>query len=351
MIETRPAIAKVAENTGYPAEGAPPKDAFIAYPASWFPFCRSQDLREKPVSRRILGKELVAFRSETGEITVMNGQCSHLGAKLSGGCVTQGKIVCPYHGWKYNSAGECVEVPGQKTIPKFARQTVYPTVERHGFIFFFNGPRPTFELPFFIGEKREDYLHGRPFHFIAPCDWYMLGAHAFDQRHLEHVHERKLQGPLEIDQPAEHWRRARHESLVCGTNIFDRLIRLLAGNRVRISMSPVGGTFIIVTGDFRKLRSRFFLVATPQENGHTRVDGIVFTPRKNYFWDRFIAPLGLEVRRWFTKGYLVNEVAELGSHIYRPHHLVGEQDQHLIEYFRWVAHASRADAERAPVHS
>jgi hypothetical protein len=165
----------------------------------------------------------------------------------------------------------------------------------------------------------------------------MVGSHAFDQKHLELVHSRRLSAPLQVDYPHPYGRRGSHVSAVEGTNIFDRLIRLVAGNKVAISMTPVGGTFVLVTGDFKKLKSRFFLMAVPKEDGTTDLHGLVFARKSgSFFVDRLLAPVSLAIRCWFTRGYLVNEVAELGSHVYRPH-MLASHDQALIDYYRWAA--------------
>jgi nitrite reductase/ring-hydroxylating ferredoxin subunit len=326
------------------ASTAPEATRFVQYPVSWYPLCRSSDLRAGdtvPKRMKVLGTELVAFRASNGKPVVMNALCSHLGADLGGGCVKKDTIECPYHGWKYDQSGACVEIPGQSAIPEklqaFAKQTSYPTEERHGLIFFFNGTKPLFELPFFFGEDWTKFISGKPFFINLPCSWYMMGSHAFDQRHLELVHSRRLSAPLQVDYPHPYGRRGSHVSAVEGHNIFDRLIRLLAGDKVAISMTPIGGTFVLVTGDFKKVKSRFFLMGVPKEDGSTDLHGLVFARKSGHFLvDHFLAPMSLSIRRWFTKGYLVNEVAELGSHVYRPH-MLAAHDQALIDYYRWTA--------------
>jgi nitrite reductase/ring-hydroxylating ferredoxin subunit len=315
-------------------------------------FASAREIGKNPVSKKILGKELVAFRTSVGEVVVMTGQCSHLGASLAGGCVENDTIRCPYHGWRYGADGQCLEIPGQKAVPVFARQISFPVKERNGFIFFFNGPKASFDLPFFIGENANEYSAGGHFDFNAGCRWYMLAAHAFDQRHIEYVHERQLLSSLEIDQPAPHARRAVHTSLVVGESKFDRIIRLALGKKVTISMTVWGGNMVLVEGNFKKARSRFFLMATPQEDGTSQVDGIIFIRKTGIrIFDSVWGPLNFAIRRWFTSGYLLNELNDLRTHIYRAGAL-GEQDQKLIEYFHWVSKVAAprlAPVENQPV--
>jgi hypothetical protein len=51
---------------------------------------------------------------------------------------------------------------------------------------------------------------------------------------------------------------------------------------------------------------------------------------------RTLQPLSLAVRRMFTRGYLVDEVASLGSPKYNPGTLIAV-DREMVDYFRWVS--------------
>lgn len=316
----------------------PAERDFPHYPQSWYPICSAQEISRKPVFKKFLGKALVAFRTESGQVAVLDAYCSHMGASLAGGCVKGETIQCPYHGWTYGTDGKCVDSPGTAQIPQFAKQVAYPTLERHGMVFFFNGRQALFDLPFFLNEKASDYIAGGRFTLEGEAPWFMMGAHAFDRRHLEMVHERHLQTSLQIDEPVAFARRAKHESLIAGSNLFDRLLRVFLGKRVAISMTVFSGSFIMVTGDFERFaRSRFFLNVIPVSPTYTRIEGLIFKKKSRIpFFDRFISPIQFRVRRWFTAGYLRNEAESIGHHSYRPTALTAE-DGELKEYFRWLA--------------
>src|SRR5437588_724610 len=155
---------------------APAADHFPAYPASWYLFCRSSDLRRGPLSRALLGRELTAFRTASGRAAVLDARCAHQGANLGHGRVAGEAIACPFHNWEYGPDGRCVRIPAQSCIPAFARQAAYPVVERHGYVFFFNGARPWFDLPFVPGCRPGDFTAGRAFTLFADCPWYMFSA-------------------------------------------------------------------------------------------------------------------------------------------------------------------------------
>src|SRR5262249_43456408 len=131
---------------------APAANRFPAYPASWYLFCAGRELGDRPISKRILGKQLVAFRASNGKVAVLDAHCAHLHADLGCGRVIGDTIQCPFHHWRYGRDGACVNIPGARDIPAFARLRSYPVEERHGLVFFFNGQEPLFSLPFVLGE-------------------------------------------------------------------------------------------------------------------------------------------------------------------------------------------------------
>src|SRR5258708_3602351 len=156
---------------GFPTP--PPVERFPVFPASWYLFERGSAVSEKPLSKRMLGRQLVAFRTRSGKLVVLDARCSHMGADLGCGKVVGESIQCPFHSWKYGVDGVCNHIPDAKEIPRFARQTSYPVVEPHGFIFFFNGPEPLFPLPFFFGADPDDYSAGPLFSYVSDCTWFV----------------------------------------------------------------------------------------------------------------------------------------------------------------------------------
>jgi len=258
---------------------APAPELFSDYPASWYLFGASRESAKHPVSKRMLGRELVAFRTQSGRFVVAQANCAHLGADLGCGKVVGESIQCPFHGWRYGADGDCTYVPGGMEIPGFARLQTYPAVERHGYLFFFNGPQPLFPLPFFFGEDPAGFVAGRIFRYVADCNWYMNAAHAFDLQHFASVHDRELIAPPQVDCPAPMARRNRYRARVVGRSVLDRLLYIFAGKTVEITLSVCGGTFVLVTGNFGKAYSRFIVSTWPLEDGRTLCEGIVFARR------------------------------------------------------------------------
>lgn len=331
---------------------APPANRFPAYPASWYLFGRGDELRRGPVTKTILGRSVVAFRTASGRLVVMDGRCAHLGADLGGGTVVGECVRCPFHNWEYDAHGRCTRIPDLNgPIPRFARLTTYPAEERCGHVFFFNGPEPLFPLPFFFDVAPEELAADVPFQFLANCTWYMFASHAFDCQHFFAVHDRRLLGPPAIDEPAPFARRIQYSASVEGTSIYDRLLRTVVSRTVDITITTWGGTLFFLTGNFGRALSRFLVAAQPIDGDRTLAEGIVFTRRgRNPFTRAVINPLSLHVRRLFTQGYLKDEADRLGSPHYSPATML-ETDREMIDFFHWMADLSQMSAEAPAAQS
>lgn len=315
-------------------ERAPEQDLFPRYPASWYLFGASEELNKHPVSKSMLGSRLVGFRTTIGKISVMNARCAHLGADLGRGQIVGETVQCPFHGWRYGTDGVCTHIPCSAEVPPFARLQTYPVEERHGYVFIFNGARPLFPLPFFIGLNPQEFVAGKVFEYVADCTWYMNAAHAFDTQHFASVHDRRLLAPPAIDCPEPYARRNSYRAEVVGNSFFDRLLRILAGHTVAATLTIWGGNFAGVTADFGRVQSRFLITMHPLESGQTLCQGIVFVPRKRKFLS-IAKRTDLWARRVFTRGYLTDEARRLRGPRYNCQSL-GPMDRDMISFFQWV---------------
>lgn len=77
----------------------------------WHPVALCESVEDQPVAVLLLGHSLVLWRDGSGTIRAWADQCPHRGARFSLGKVVNGQLECPYHGWQFESAGQCVAVP------------------------------------------------------------------------------------------------------------------------------------------------------------------------------------------------------------------------------------------------
>lgn len=68
------------------------------------------------MSRTFLNTPIILYRDADGDAVAMEDRCSDRFAPLSKGRLEGDKIRCMYHGLKYTSTGECIEIPGVRIV-------------------------------------------------------------------------------------------------------------------------------------------------------------------------------------------------------------------------------------------
>ena len=128
-------------------------DKLLPFPEGWyFVAHRRVLLKEKLIERTWMGEEIVAWCDQDGRICVADAFCPHLGSHMGptvGGRVRDGCIVCPFHGFEFDTSGQCVATPNAPA-PKAAKLKVYETREILGMVFAWwgsGGRPPQWHLP------------------------------------------------------------------------------------------------------------------------------------------------------------------------------------------------------------
>lgn len=109
------------------------------FPQGWYPFAASPQIKKNKVyTFNYFDTSFVCYRDSQNAIHVFDAYCPHLGAHLGvGGKIVNDLLVCPFHGWQYNTVGECVKIPNCKNIPKRAKLQTYQVQEIDSRVFFY----------------------------------------------------------------------------------------------------------------------------------------------------------------------------------------------------------------------
>lgn len=85
---------------------------------------------------RLFDKEIVIWRDEAGASHAWEDRCPHRGMRLSFGFVRGNHIACLYHGWQYDTAGQCRYIPAHPdlAVPDTIRVATYPSIEAAGLV-------------------------------------------------------------------------------------------------------------------------------------------------------------------------------------------------------------------------
>jgi 5,5'-dehydrodivanillate O-demethylase oxygenase subunit len=153
----------------------------------WHPIASATELEQEPVQYvRLLGEDLVLFKSEKGDMGLIGRRCAHRNMALEYGIPQENGLRCPYHGWTFDTQGRCVDMPFEPaTLP--LKIPAYKVQELGGLIFAYLGPEPAPLLPkwdMFVRTDLNKSLHITP----LPCNWLQCMDNSLDPIHFEHLH-------------------------------------------------------------------------------------------------------------------------------------------------------------------
>jgi len=185
-------------------ESAAPRKGYIRMPAegenglftqSWFVVAFSSELGQgQVIGRDFLDGRIVVYRGEDGKALAMSAYCPHVGADLQHGTVVGNNLRCPFHHFEYDRSGKCVKTGVGDPPPRGACLFKFPTQERFGMIWVFNGTKPLFDLPDFPYPDDEIVI-GSPYPAqVLNCDPWVFSANTPDMQHLKFVHKMKITG-------------------------------------------------------------------------------------------------------------------------------------------------------------
>lgn len=103
----------------------------------WYPVARIEDVSTQPQQVTLLDVKMALYKTESGDIHLVRDICPHRGVPLTKGWVEGEEIVCPYHGLRYNAAGQCTKIPAQPELTKISdrfRLSKFPIVQKYGLI-------------------------------------------------------------------------------------------------------------------------------------------------------------------------------------------------------------------------
>jgi 3-ketosteroid 9alpha-monooxygenase subunit A len=166
---------------------------FTPYPRGWFRALFSSELDPGAVKRlEILGRELVAFRTESGKAAISDPHCPHLGAHLGhGGRVVGESLRCPFHHWEFGVDGGCTRVPYAKRIPPKARLRTWPVTERNGMVMIYHDPdgaEPVFEVPELPELGDPAWLPVDVKQWKVRGSWLDMNENCVDKAHFRYIH-------------------------------------------------------------------------------------------------------------------------------------------------------------------
>ena len=299
-LRTRDATQPVANGT----------DALPPFPEGWyFVAIRKAILREKLIEKTWMGAEIVVWCDDAGRVCVADAVCPHLGSHLGpevGGQVCNGRLVCPFHGFEYDTTGQCVATPNAPA-PRAAKLKVYETREILGMVFAWWG------------------IGGRPSQWDLPDepttgpDWCKLRSHtlrfrghpqettenAVDLGHLRYVHGYDNVQPVGS---------VTVEGAYLKSSFAFKSVRRILGIKYLVyepsattHVYGLGYSFVEISEKTLDMNARLWVLTTPIDGTHVDLT-LVSQMREIRKPRQFIAGLGLRFLPMKLRHRLMNRI-------------------------------------------
>ncbi len=177
----------------------------------WYAACSSRELKEGTIHLfSMFNEPLVLYRGKDSQARCIKDLCPHRGASFLDGEVKNGELVCPYHGARFSSKGECTNLDritcqhivdtNYNNYAKKIHLYQYPCIERDGYIYiYYNGNAKTNLNEFEINSSLDDTL-AESYGFLPSeyefeevvvdfkCDWARIIENHLDILHIFWVH-------------------------------------------------------------------------------------------------------------------------------------------------------------------
>jgi len=240
----------------------------------WQPVALVDELAgERPLRPiRVLGEDFVLFRDDKGALGMVERACPHRLADLAFGRLEDGGLRCPFHGWLFDTRGQCLETPGEpegSALHAKIKTRALPVTEKNGIVFAYlgEGAPPAFpDLDCFIAPGS----HAFAFKGAIDCNWLQALEVGIDPAHASFLHRF-----FEDEDPgAAYGKQFRSNS--AGTNLpMTRLLREYPRPSIKVEPTDFGMRL-------------FALRKVDETRSHVRVTNLVFP-------QAFVIPLSAEM--------------------------------------------------------
>jgi phenylpropionate dioxygenase-like ring-hydroxylating dioxygenase large terminal subunit len=255
-------------------------------PEGWFWVERSHRVAKgKAAAAELFGKKFVVYRSDSGNIHILDAHCPHMGAHLCDGFVEGDSIRCPFHYWKFSSSGKCIEIPAQTDTRVAPPLKHYKCGEKYGLIWIWTGSaEDTEEIPV-VPELRGFELDASlGSEFIKNCHPNVVMINAIDAQHFKSVHQLVVDLNMEAKPLSPRCIQFSNTTLLPRTNMFLRWVSRFYKAALTYEMTYWWGQTgsVVVGPDF--LHCYIIFALRPTTDGKTEGQTILVTKKRKLGW-------------------------------------------------------------------
>ncbi|HVN45575.1 MAG TPA: aromatic ring-hydroxylating dioxygenase subunit alpha [Steroidobacteraceae bacterium] len=295
------------------------------YHQCWYPVAMSSEVApEKVISKEFLDGRIAVWRGRDGVARVHSAFCRHMGADLAVGQVEGNNLRCIFHRWEYGGDGRCVKIPVTNTVPPRARLFNFPTEEKWGLIWAFNGETPLYEVPHFPTFKEEQIAHSVFECKPLPVPHWLIVGNTHDFQHVQAVHHATMEKEPEDFDIDGYTIEFKNEVTDPNLGFSKQHFKLFGTNTVAFE------------NRFERMLIMSLYSGTPINGGRTKGYTVTATPRMPGVDVQKILARGEE----FGKNIMAEDDVLLETIRFKPEMLIAA-DKHLL---RWLQRAARFPA-------
>jgi len=266
----------------------------LPYPTGWFALGESSELGHgKVLPKKIMGKDLVIFRTHSGIVSALDAYCPHLGAHLGHGGQVKGELLqCPFHHLCFDAQGIC----SQPNLPKAKSWHVR---EINGMILvYYSGPNkinPVWEVPNLSSEGwTKPIVHN--FHLLThPQE---VVENSVDVSHAAALHGFKSMNLIDKIKTEDHKLNMKYKFRE--TLDFAGFRQNAPFSEFNITSWGLGYLLIEVSIPVYGLHSRFSLFTSPTEKGYSDLR-LVFSACEHFDRKKMHSFLGIFPHSFVSK--------------------------------------------------
>lgn len=313
----------------------------------WYVVCRSQDLKKgKTLSKKICGHQLVLFRTESGKASALDAFCPHMGMDLAKGKVVGETVQCHFHHWKFNSAGDCTDIPCLKKLPPNRTNVQsYPVEEKYGMVWVYSdavAEKPVFEVEALKGNYM--YVNMSPFHRKAHPHITMMNS--IDEQHMRTIHLFDMTLKTFVEEKGTQF-KVTFVGDVHNTTKMGKFQSYFFGDTYSSSVTFTDGCIGLLTtminvklfGKYKMPNGYYIFSQTFTEKGKTVVHPIVLTERRPGVLGFLFSWTLLRVNKLIMKFLAFQDGRTIYGHIrFRPEGLLPGFDEASA---KWISFTNR----------
>lgn len=280
-------------------------------PHGWYWALASKKLsRGEKVEISIFGEKLVLYRGHSGQVYCIEAFCPHMGAHLKEGTIEGDSIRCGFHGWKFNEAGACADIPcsSKGRSPEAIRQRrTHLAAEKFGMIWLHSDPKASLKsspLPSFLDLENEEVTVFVDQAEIRNCHPTLILGGGVDEEHFLFVHwgTTKLSGPLSFshENVSPYLIRYKNTAKIAITGFKSRLLSALYQGVLKYNVSYWYASTALAELGFPFLPLYSIFAYRPTPDGRTEGLNIYVTKKRR-------GPLGFLISLisiWMTRKIL-----------------------------------------------